>query len=46
MATLTMLSNWYTPRHAVGGPVPRQLRRLLDVLDGVHFLLLDGNPWA
>lgn len=44
--TLTMLSNWHTPRYAVGGPVPLQLRRLLDVLDGACRLGLFNNPWA
>ncbi|CAN0198707.1 unnamed protein product, partial [Scytosiphon promiscuus] len=28
------------------GPVPRQLRRLLDVLDSAGSLQLGGNPWA
>lgn len=41
-----MLSNWHTSRYAVGGPVPSQLRRLLDILDGASFLELDNNPWA
>lgn len=44
-ATLIMLSKWRVPC-AVGGPVPSQLRRLLDILDGVKKLKLDNNPWA
>ena len=30
----------------MGGPIPSQLRRLLDVLDGVSSLFLMNNPWA
>ena len=38
--------NWCAPGNAVGRPIPRQLRRLLDMLDRVQLLLINDNPWA
>ena len=38
--------NWYAPDYAVGRPIPSQLRRLLDFLDGLGFLRVHDNPWA
>lgn len=37
---------WYAPGNAVGRPIPSQLGRLLDWLDGLKYLSVDDNPWA
>lgn len=44
---LTFFFNCHSPLYSVGGPVPSQLRRLLDVFDRVSRSLdLGNNPWA